>query len=228
MAKKIKPRVQDGDGIRIEWAAPGERARRVVSRSNSRITGKYPSWKVGRMVHWESPLELDAFLLHDAAPKVTRFREQPARLVFWLNGVEQKHYPDMDVEADGMRILREIKTERDANRPEIKERTACLAELLPQLGIAYDVMTDKQIRREPQLKNTKLILRYGRTPVELIEREFIRRQINATGFVVWHDVLSDCFGPGSLMKVCRLLLEGMLSMELDEEIKVETQVFCVN
>jgi hypothetical protein len=28
------------------------RSRRVVSRSNSRSAGKYPSWKMMRMLHW--------------------------------------------------------------------------------------------------------------------------------------------------------------------------------
>ncbi|TAK68026.1 MAG: hypothetical protein EPO19_09230 [Betaproteobacteria bacterium] len=34
--------------------ASERRSRRVVSRSRSRPTGKYPSWKMARMVQWES------------------------------------------------------------------------------------------------------------------------------------------------------------------------------
>src|SRR5579859_7695488 len=34
------------------------RARKVVSRSRARGTGKFPSWKMGRMIQWESTYEL--------------------------------------------------------------------------------------------------------------------------------------------------------------------------
>jgi len=46
----------DFSGIRsILLPKPGQmRSRNVVSRSNARSTGKYPSWKMGRMIHWEA------------------------------------------------------------------------------------------------------------------------------------------------------------------------------
>jgi hypothetical protein len=37
----------------IIFPEPGRmRARKVVSRSNARSAGKYPSWKMGRMLYW--------------------------------------------------------------------------------------------------------------------------------------------------------------------------------
>lgn len=55
----------------LEIAFPPEgtvRARRIVSRSRARPTGKYPSWKMGRMIQWESTNELNAYRLLDANP----------------------------------------------------------------------------------------------------------------------------------------------------------------
>ncbi len=50
--------------------------RRIVMRSRARATGKYPSWKAGRMVQWESINELNAFRILDAMPEVSTFTER--------------------------------------------------------------------------------------------------------------------------------------------------------
>jgi hypothetical protein len=48
--------------INIVRPKPGQlRARKVVSRARVRPTGKYPSWKIRRMVQWESENELNPF-----------------------------------------------------------------------------------------------------------------------------------------------------------------------
>ena len=74
------------------------RARRVVSRSRSRPTGKYPSWKMGRMVEWESHNELNAFRLLDADPDASAFHEQPLSIRYTLCGEVRLHVPDVLVE----------------------------------------------------------------------------------------------------------------------------------
>jgi len=44
--------------IEIKFPVDGKiRSRKVVSRSNARNSGKYPSWKMQRMMQWESPHE---------------------------------------------------------------------------------------------------------------------------------------------------------------------------
>ena len=64
-------------GIRsILFPEPAQiRSRKVVSRSNARSAGKYPNWKTGRMMHWESSNELNAFRLLDCDPSVTSYGE---------------------------------------------------------------------------------------------------------------------------------------------------------
>ena len=80
----------------ILFPEPGQmRSRKVVSRSNARSTGKYPSWKMGRMIHWESINELNAFRLLDCDPNVTSYSEQPCQIAYVLDGVERIHYPDI-------------------------------------------------------------------------------------------------------------------------------------
>jgi hypothetical protein len=45
----------------IRYPEEGEqRMKEIVNRSNTRATGKYPSWKMGRMMQWETVGHLDA------------------------------------------------------------------------------------------------------------------------------------------------------------------------
>jgi serine/threonine protein kinase len=70
--------------LRIAFSSP-ERvcSRRVVTRSRFRPTGKYPSWKMERMLQWESMNELNAFRLLDCDPRGTAFSEQPYEIVYF-------------------------------------------------------------------------------------------------------------------------------------------------
>ena len=51
------------------------RSRKVVKRSNARNSGKYPSWKMQRMMQWESVHEGNAMRILDAHPNVISFNE---------------------------------------------------------------------------------------------------------------------------------------------------------
>ena len=88
---------QAGDRIvEIEFPKDGRvRSRTVVSRSRARPTGKYPSFKMGRMIQWESNNELNAYRLLDATPEVLAYHEQPLTIRFTLNGEPHIHYPDV-------------------------------------------------------------------------------------------------------------------------------------
>ena len=67
--------------LRIAFSSPEQvRSRRIVTRSRFRPTGKYPSWKMERMLQWESLNELNAFRLLDCDPRVTLFSEQPCSM----------------------------------------------------------------------------------------------------------------------------------------------------
>ena len=73
----------DSPIISIELPNEGNlRSRTVVSRSRARPTGKYPSWKMGRMIQWESCNELNACRLLDANPRKKRCRYVEKSLSF--------------------------------------------------------------------------------------------------------------------------------------------------
>ncbi len=101
------------------------RSRRVVTRSRFRPTGKYPSWKMERMLQWESINELNAFRLLDCDPRVTVFTEQPCEIVYFDGTETKRHYPDIYVEIDSHQELWEVKAECEASQSEVSTRTGC-------------------------------------------------------------------------------------------------------
>jgi len=82
--------------IRLIFPEVGKiRMRKVSTRSRARPTGEYPSWKMSRMLEWESHNELNAFVLLDASPSIKAFAEQPMLIEYSMDGVAAKHYPDI-------------------------------------------------------------------------------------------------------------------------------------
>lgn len=213
----------------IEWADDGTRARRVVTRSNARVTGKFPSLKNGRMAHWESSLERDAFLLHEIDPSVSAYREQPAQITFLMGGKIRAHFPDLFVSTTTGGIFREVKGSDEAKDPEVVERTAVLSAMLPLQGYRYELFSETNIRAQPRLENAGFVLRYGRNAVDPVAQETIRRVfLEAGGSITWGVLSTRIFGQYSIARVCRLILDGALTVDFDNEFSENARIFWQN
>lgn len=215
----MKREVFSGKIKSIEFAMVGKLSRKVISRSNCRVTGKFPSIKCSerRMLHFESSLEEAAFLLHEVNSYVLNYKEQPAKIKFEMDGVEYAHYPDLLVETERGKVFKEIKYRSDAEDPFIYKRTRFLSKSLPILGYEYEVITDDDILKQPRLDNSKYLFRYGRHPIDIIEQERIRKYIEKEECVLWGDVKRDVFGDFSVTKICRLIIDGVLAIDMDAE-----------
>lgn len=207
-----------GDAI-LEIAFPqfGDvRARTVVSRSRARPTGRYPSWKMGRMLQWESHNELNAMRLLDATPNVLKFSDQPCVIRYRLGGKDFRHYPDTLVNTAKTKSFWEIKTAADARRPEIAARTRLLTELLPAKGYDYAVVLAEDLAREPRMRQARLVLKNGKAPLTFTQREYVRRLFLTVDSLPWQDVFDGRYAPLTRQQACRLVLEGALHLDLDE------------
>ena len=210
--------------LEVEFPVDGMlRSRKVVTRSRARATGKYPSWKMGRMIQWESQNELNAFRLLDATPAVHAFHEQPLALKYLLNGEVRRHYPDVLVEWGSSRELWEIKTTAEAAQPEFAERTRVLEALLPELGFSYKLVVAEELAKQPRLNNVLLLLKYGRPPVDAMDREKLRLVLVETGGVAWHSALDGSLGQSGRELLARLTLEGELVADLNKPIGPATR-----
>jgi len=199
--------------------------RNLISRSRNRAASKYPSWKVGRMMQWESIAELKAFRLLDCDPAVTTFVEQPCEVVYF-NGVEQKrHVPDLYVELCERKELWEIKT--DASDPDVIARTILLSNSLKPHGFIYRLVPDSELETEPRLQNANTLLRYGRRPLEELDRERLRLLLKKRGSLTWLDARAGEYGPFGKGALCRLALEGILRVDMNKPLTADTQFSCV-
>ena len=200
----------------IVFPRPGQlRSRKVVSRSSARPKGKYPSWKMRRMVQWESENELNAFRLLDCDPDVTGFHEQPCQVMYIHDGQVRSHYPDILVEKKCAKELWEVKQESEAEEQKIATRTSLLAQQLPLWGYIYRVVLAKDLAMQPRLANTCLLLGFGRRAVTDCEGEFIRRSLGQHGSLLWSDACRGEFGPWGREILCNLVLRGVLTIDLN-------------
>ena len=208
----------------IVFPEPGQlRSRKVVSRSCSRPTGKYPSWKMRRMLHWESENELKAFRLLDCDPDVTRFNEQPCEIRYVLDGQLRCHYPDVLVEKNGRKELWEVKNEARAEEPEVVARTTLLMQGLPLWGYTYRVISAKDLAMQPRQGNACVLLGFGRRAATNCEQEFIRQALKQDGSLLWSDACCGKYGPRGREILCSLVLRGVLTIDLDSPISPGTR-----
>ena len=215
--------------LSIDFAdAEAIRARKVVTRSRARPTGKFPSWKVGRMIQWESSHELNAFRLLDANPAVRTFREQPCEIRYMLNGEERLHFPDALVELEGIKEIWEVKTKKDAGDTDVVERTLLLEHALPNHGYQYKVVIAEDLQRQPRLANALQVLRFGRAQMSDTDREHLRLIFARTSSFTWGAVLDDAFGRLGRNHVCRLLLEGVLTFDIEQALTRGTILHCTD
>jgi len=131
------------------------RARKVIPRSGRGIRGKFPSKKMDKVVHWESPLERDAIMLFEMHPLVISYQEQPSEEIYYdRSGQAKSCYPDFLLRlAHGGQVLIEIKRNVDLNRPSVTEKLGLIALRFAEQERAYRILSEAQIRREPLRTN---------------------------------------------------------------------------
>ncbi|MDN3922556.1 hypothetical protein [Roseateles violae] len=200
------------------------RARTVVSRSKARGTGKYPSWKNGRMLEWESPHELNAFRLLDVDPSVTRFNEQPLVIKYLQDDEERLHVPDIKVVRGARKELWEVKTLRDAQDEKVVRRTHLMTAGLRTYGYTYRVVIAEDPAAKPRMNNALTVLKFGRAEIPLVDRERLRRTLTNCGCLTWGAVVAGDLGPRGRQYICRLILEGGLQFDMDRCLNSTTAI----
>jgi hypothetical protein len=212
-------------GIRsIHFPEPGRmRSRKVVSRSNTRSAGKYPSWKMGRMMHWESNNELNAFRLLDCDPEVATYSEQPCQIAYVMDGVERTHYPDILVTTAEGKQLWEVKARSNAVEPDVVARTGFLSLVLTHWGYQYRTVLAEDLARQPRLSNANLLLSLGKRAVSDCEWENVRRTVAEEGALVWSQACAGNYGRNGREILCSLALRGALTIDMNMPISPTTE-----
>lgn len=199
------------------------RVRRLIHRGAPRPVSKFLSVTLGRSVHCESSLEIDAALILDACPSVSTFGEQAVTLHYFEGNVWRWHVPDFVVVADGVREFIEIKFQRDID-DEVLERTQLLTRLLGQFGYGYRLLSEKTLRTGVALKNARSLLVRGREEVPplwaLCTHEKVRKEGPLTlGSLGW-----NIPGKPEGSWIARLIISGALSADLSVALSSDSTV----
>ena len=211
----------------IAFAPPGELIRKVVKRSNARVTFKYPSWKMQTSLQCESENERNCMLYLDMSPNVISFRPQPCVIDYVMYGQAHVHYPDFFVETHSGRHLIEVKTLSGLDQ-HIRDRSDLLAKLLPNQGFQYHVVIAEVIDDPVFLSNAWYIKRNGKIQMPMLAREQLRQLFQSMGGIPWRSLQSTPENPYLNQYVCQLILEGLLVIDLTNPIKAETLVTWAN
>lgn len=200
----------------ITLSPPDKLARKVVTRSKARCTGKWPSWKTGRMTQWESLNERNAFILLDCDTRIKTYKEQPGVIHYEVAGRTFRHYPDVWALHQDREEFLEIKPARLAMDPEVQARTALMERDLPRFGYRYRLLLAEDLGLQPRLSNCLYLARYGRQPVHAHALERVRCMFSQYGQLSWGEIRSGALGAKGLTIACRLILEGRLSLDMND------------
>lgn len=211
-------------GIIISFAPVGERARKVVRRSNYRMTGKQPSTKCGRMVQWESLHEKRAFQLLEVSPYVKTYREQPALFEYQdANGVMRKHYPDIYIELiNGIKIFVEVKPELAKDKEDLLSRETLLKKLLSKKGFKYIQIYPEQIESFYYQENAEQMLWHTKSQPLYPVKEKIKKFLSMEKNVSLEKLLEYLNDANAKSWVFSLLSEGAIYCDLSKPLLGET------
>lgn len=190
----------------------GQRGRKNITR--------FPSLKMKRVICGESLLELDYHNLLEFDSDVLSFQEQPLKIEYILDGSNHFYTPDLlVVRANGQRQIIEVKREADAVRPENQLLFSLVRPICERASYVFGLALDRDIRREPRLRNVKVLLRYARTHVSLQHRlacsDFFNKKSQSHATV--RELVDFCCPRDvSPSKIYALICRGMLAVNIHE------------
>ena len=196
----------------IRFPESGEdRMQKIVNRSNSRPTGKYPSWKMSRMMQWKTVAHLNAFRLLDADSRVSSFQELPMAIEYEGKQGLKVERPDLLVVIGAHKELWTIKKLSEVQSQIQKNEMKELAMHLLTRGYQQRLIDIDVLEHGPRLANAITLLGFGRGEISLLEREALRLLfIERAGHLSWGEIVSGVAGPFGRNILCRLVLEGVV------------------
>lgn len=181
-----------------------------------------------RAMQAESDGECIAFRIFDADPSVKGFHEQRKVILFRLDGVTHRHYPDIEVERHGEQFVHlcEVKPLANARDPFIVARTRLLRSQLPRFGYAYHLILTEDLKKHPFLASATTLHRYGyhRIDDEVI-REQVRRVLKERRVISWTSAQTTLGGLPLRSILCSLTLEGVLDFDRNGPLNAHTHFY---
>jgi len=189
--------------------------RKVAGRRHS-VTGKFPSLKLGRMVQFESLLELDFIHLLEYDPTVTHYEEQPLTIEYQFDGKTRRYTPDFHVTRSKNHTLVECKPDRFVDTDENQRKFAVAEAWCAERGWQFQVATAAAIRGGSRLQNIKFLHQFARREVSPSIRARLYTELPASEQLPL-SVLAAAVDPDNgLAAIYGLVWRGELTLPIDD------------
>ena len=196
--------------------------RKIHNINSTKVIGKFYSHKMGGFLAFESTLERDWLLCLEYRRDVLSYVCQPKTFPFVVFGRSRRYTPDVLVEFTTGRTPTciEVKPAEICQSPRFQQRMSFCAAAVEQHGYDFQVVTEVDIRPEPQLTNLKRLVNYAAEPA-LTESEscLLYGVMASLGRASISTVLRACAEAGmpfTLNAIYRELFRGGLETNLGE------------
>ncbi|MGY2051818.1 TnsA endonuclease N-terminal domain-containing protein [Methylobacterium sp. JK268] len=177
------------------------------------------------LIPFESLVELDALVVLEADCEVLQFGAQPVTFQWHDAGGDRRYTPDLLVVTALGCTFREVKPARRLARdPTLRGRRRRIEAECAARGADFEVWTDKEIRREPRLSNSRAVLSEGRRVGDAWAEERVRAAMPncaTVGELAWAGGLPPV---RALRAVMRLAALGEAGLDLDAPLGPSTRI----
>lgn len=184
------------------------------------IIGYFPSLKMGRMMFFESLIELDCIRLLDFEQTISEFHEQPFTIHYEYQKKHYQYTPDFAVTRDGQRYLVECKPYARIGDEENQRKFKAASQWCEANGWVFCVATDQSIRSGYRLKNVEHLTYYARHEVDAVSQSRIYSTLLSTNGPLQIAELMEAVSPhkpqAAIMPILHLTYHHQLFIPLND------------
>ena len=202
-----------------------ERVRRIVTRSGGGFRGKFPSRKLGRMVHYQSLLERDAILHLEYHPAVLKYQEQPSRETYYdAQNNARSYFPDfLTILVTTDQINQEVKPSAKLQSARVVDKLERVAQRMAEEERVFRVWTEQHIRREPLFSNLRRLHELRRPSARAAAIDLLVEAARADAVSFELGDLVERFGAEA--EVLRLIAHGVFQANLEQPLTPSSRVW---
>lgn len=196
--------------------------RKVVRPTGRGVRGHFPSRKMGRMIAWESLLERDAILRFEFSAGVIRYEEQPANIYYEHEGKTRHYIPDFElILKDGVIMHIEVKPHKKLVQSDNKSKYAAITKHYADIGVAFRILTEREIRVEPSISNLQRLARH----IPRDENKCLDTYVESLALLPAQTLGGAVVVCGDELPVYQLLAAGHYSFDLNEPLSIHTNIY---
>ena len=197
------------------------KSRKVVTRSGRGYRGYFPSWKMQRVVEWESILERDAILLFEFSLGVVSYQEQPELIEYEFEGKICRYYPDFEVVLRNGKVIHfEVKPSSKLKSHELIKKLSAIKHHYDRMGRDFRILSSDQIQKYPRHSNLMYLTRFQFQSGNYSSTKSLKATINADINPTIQS-LSTIYGSAN---VHILISQGLLIFDVDVDLFSENNL----